>query len=447
MTKEIISIHGTGSLPQYEHDGDDYDRYYLPARAIFRSLADRYQGYNSGMILPGNQLDDTLELMISKLRPSQPTPVYRTSDSNYLLWQDIYHDQAGFCDWIRQFDSNPIVALLPYASSDDYWSVFNLLTNTYQVTTSMDQITGQDWLQRDCFAHKGAYFNWSDTNQTPLGQLDFLSRPDGRVAVGAQELVDVLQARKLQKPNQPVVLKQIYGGGGYGIDFFDSPLSAVETILAGDYQIETNPYLTDQPHPILVQDKINLKTDDFGEIGLSVQFEGNTIRQLTRTLSDSHGHWHGNILLTPNHLKDVGINQNQYHQALRMSQKLLKRIKPHGKGGIDYVISQSGEVMFMEVNGGRTTGAEEAVVLSRMLSTSNGIIGIRKFSVDPDRELTTQDIDERCLRLGIGMTAIDQSYGILPFICIGDHLSVLVHAPNIHYMNQWIERLAADVCT
>ncbi|MDH5532808.1 MAG: hypothetical protein OEX81_00075 [Candidatus Pacebacteria bacterium] len=458
MPNNEILIHGTGSLSQYEGDGDDYDRYYLPARAIIRALADRRQGLESHIILPGTQLDETVNFLNDTLSPNDTNlpslgeSAYRTPDEQYLMWQEVEENIEQFILWLVENNlQHALLGLLPYASSEDYWSVYETLVERgFNIRTNMDRLDDAAWLENSCFAHKGAYFEWINNSirQEDLTNYEDINRPTGYVACSPSEATLALNRLRAKLGDGPVLFKPIYGGGGYGIKYFNSILEAQEALDNSTYQFEYNTYDESQLHPILIQEAINIQYDDMGEVGISVQFNGKNIIGLTRTLGDGSGHWSGNLLINSENSQAAGISHNMFSLAETMTRQLLSEISPDGRGGIDFLVSNnngSSELHFIELNGGRTTGAEEAVQFERIVQSNNGVTGLHKYSIDPNSDLTIHDIAE-LLRTNGNLFSFDENdnpvFGLLPIICIGDHLTVVGYARNHQELHQAFQLLS-----
>ena len=389
--KEKSIIHGTGSLAQYEFDGDDYDRYYLAMRAIVRQLADLSLNKDSYAVVPKN-LDSGIDFLrqIYSLENFSKERIFETDDTQYLLWQNVmlrHFDE--FIDWIELhgIDSNEI-GLYPYASAPDYWEVYDSLQrHGLSIITNMDRISEDEIKDPSHFVHKGTYYRWvgrRETNKAESG-FSFLSKPQGIVAETYDELLLALKEmeKKLQG-NKPILFKQIFAGGGYGIDFFNSISEARRQLTSGKYKLEQHPYDDLSFHPVLVQEAIDIVHDNSGELGISVQYDGRNIIGITRTLSDGKGHWTGNILIDTQS-DDTFITKSDIRTAKRMSQKLLHVIRPKGRGGIDLLVANgdSGRMVnFIEVNGGRTTGAEEAVRFKESLGQVKGVVGLYKYEIN-----------------------------------------------------------------
>lgn len=448
LNKNEISLHGAGSLPQYEFDGDDYDRYYLPARGILRAIADQRQGKQSHLILPGSFLDETVEFLDNQLNISADKDnklsdrIFKTPDQKYLLWEDVLNNLPELLFWLQQAGlEHMLISLLPYASSADYWQVYDRLSELgFEVSSNMDRLGGEQLIQDNCFAHKGAYFEWiyNPKSIEQMARFPEITRPSGYIARNGAEAIEALNLLEQQNANQAIIFKQIYAGGGYGIDFFDSIKDAQQAIESSSYSFEAHPYVENANHPILIQEKINIVRDEMGEVGISVQFEGKNILGLTRTLADNHGHWSGNLLIDAQNSQAAGIPPELLANAKAMSQVLLNEIGPQGKGGIDFVISEiegNLELNFMEVNGGRTTGAEEAVQFSRILGEENkGVVGLHKYSIDKNLNLTINDVAEliaaKNLLFSFDQNTGEPQFGLLPIACIGDHLTLVGYGEN-----------------
>lgn len=457
--RETSIIHGTGSLAQYEFDGDDFDRYYLAMRAIVRLIADLQAGTDAYAVMPGNVLDPSIDFLNGIYQPTNfhEDRIFRTDDSEYLLWQNLVtRHMPDFFAWMKEqnIDVNE-VGLFPYASAPDYWSVFNQLKeNGVSVFSNMDKIGKKEIYNPSHFVHKGAYYKWMGRSKTEKNARKFawLEKPEGLVVENHEELIKaLLEMQKKLKGDKPVVLKQIFAGGGYGITFFKSISAAKEAVLTGKYEFDEHPYDEDSLHPVVVQEAVNIIEDEHGEVGVSVQFDGQKIVGITRTLSDGKGHWTGNVMidkkrppapLTKNHIQDV----------VKTSQKLLKTIKPKGRGGIDLLlVEEDGErkVTFIEVNGARTTGAEEAVKFEQSLGRrNNGVVGLYKYTIDENKGLTVEAVYEilKRERISFGVQSSGKAkYGVLPIICIGDHLTVTGYARNHKQLLGFFRRLESKI--
>jgi hypothetical protein len=385
---------------------------------------------DSGAVMPGNQLDSMIQFLNS-IFPEHPH-IYRTPDGKYLLWEDVANNMGNFLRWLGETGiSRDVFGLFPYASSQDFWAVFDELARQgYRVKTDMDRFENQDWLSPHCPAHKGAFYPWVNGAVTieDVAVYQSIQKPRGLVAENSDELCTALNELQIEIGNSPVVLKQIFGGGGYGISFFHTIEDAYQAVVSGGYTFEPHPYDPDRNQPVLVQEGVNIQTDELGEVGVSVQFNGQDITAVTRTLADA-GHWQGNILLDSRSLQGAGINRQQFNRVLDMASNLLSTLELRGRGGIDFVIEDDTlQPCFLEINAGRTTGAHEAMSFRDIIGPENGVVGLHKYTIDPTHNLTVADVADRLWSNG-DLFNFNQpaqfSHGLLPAICVGDHLTVL----------------------
>lgn len=446
---ERLIVHGTGSAPQYEFDGDDYDAQYLGARGTFRAITSWVRGCEDRCVVPGEQVNDTIDYLVSNLLdnniPDYRSRFFSTSGQQYLLWQDLLQDWDGFMDWLDVQSNSAELALLPYMSTPDYWQVFERLTaNGYTVGSNMDRVNPEDWLNRSNFAHKGAYFDWYINGhlQSQPQRYDYMPRPRGYVVTQTSDAKDVINTYFSQSA---MVVKPIYGGGGFGIEFFDDNNTAADFFDTTVFEV--NPFNPELTHPLLIQERVNILQDDWGEVGLSVQFQGQTIRAITRTFCDGAGHWTGNVLLTSDNCQKYGLTRREYQQVVKQTTRLLADIKPTGVGGIDFAkyidpLTQNECVGMIELNGGRTTGAEEAIHFAKTIGPDR-VVGLRKYNLDPERNLSIFDIDERLRSKCINYSHINRQ-GVLPFACYGDHLSVVIAAQDSAQLVHFIEEVGNE---
>lgn len=442
--KESAIIHATGSLAQYEFDGDDFDRYYLAMRAVIRLLSDLQSGKDAYAVVPGRVLDTSIDFLEGIYKPDNfhEGRIFRTDDSEYLLWQNLVSQHMPeLVDWINdQNISMNRIGLFPYASAPDYWNVFNhLREKNIDVFSNMDKIGDREIMNPSHFVHKGAYYRWMNRPETAENEkrFKFLDKPEGLIAEDNEQLIRALLAMQTKLGgDKAVVLKQIFAGGGYGITFFNSITEVKNAVFTGKYNFDEHPYDEESLHPVLMQEAVNIIEDEHGEVGISVQFNGQEIVGVTRTLSDGKGHWTGNVIIDsknpPNPLKRKHISD-----VIRTSQRLLKTIKPEGRGGIDLLLVDDGKdrkVTFIEINGARTTGAEEAVKFDQSIDKRNkGVVGLYKYTIDKNIGLSIEAVYEILKREGIAFTMESNGqaqYGVLPIICIGDHLTVTGYGRN-----------------
>ncbi len=328
--QQIILSHS--SIREYENDGDDQDRYYLPWRVSAEAAARVNMGQKVLTILPRyQQFEESLTLLETELLGGRRLGRIYTSDTSYLMDEDIARELGE--DLKSRVNSGTVIH--PYQATDE----FQVWARPLQERGAQVFGDEKDRTDRFWWGQKGAYHRWIDDLSTPsLSEKLKIPVPRGFIAKNSEEAHEASE----MLGTKAVVLKPIYGAGGFRIGFCET----VEDIDKYEWPVDQ---ITGQPMPVAVQEKVEIAHDELGEKTFSLQFNGESVfGSLTRQIvHDSE--WSGNI-------SPSGVSSDFEKLCTKYAAILLGKISPKGSGGIDFA-DFNGRPIILEVNGGRPTGA------------------------------------------------------------------------------------------
>lgn len=330
IEKERIITHS--SIKEYENDGDDQDRYYLPWRAAVEVAARMKLGEQVRLIIPRHEeFEEYIELLEQELLQGRKIARMYTSDKNYLMDEDI---KLELLDELNRICGKNMI-IHPYQATDEFYAWASVLQErgTVQIFSDKKERKNPFW-----WGHKGAYHRWiNDLLTHSLSERYHLPFPRGFIACSRQELEKAVSLLE----TTGVVLKPIFGAGGFQIGF----CSNIDDILSYEWPIDP---LTNKEMPIAVQEKLKISRDDSGERLFSMQFNKlKLFGRLTRQRMDST-EWCGNEI-------PAGVPTQFEEECYKYTRKLINLVKPKGSGGIDFA-DVNGRPVILEVNGGRPTG-------------------------------------------------------------------------------------------
>lgn len=337
--RNIIIAHS--SLAEYEFDGDDLDKYYLPARGLAEAPAFSRRGQRSTVIVPQSdqirQLADFYRHTI--LDKGSVLDLIETPDSQYLMDRDIFESEEVMRE-ILQINRSGMTEIYPYAITDEFMQWAKILIDDGSVVVG----DKKRYLDPKWWGHKGGLHRWiSSLDQPSFAEESGLPVAEGYVARNQEE---ILQACNLLGTHG-VMLKPYILSGGFDMQACRSK-EDVES-----YRIPLMPTSMGGPQelmPVAVEELLDIDVDSNGENVYSMQFTGNKVLgKLTRQLVHGGTHWIGNQ-------EPSGATGGFEREAEIIVRRFLSYAKPNGPGGVD-IASVRGKPVVLEINGGRPTGA------------------------------------------------------------------------------------------
>ena len=378
MTKEIIA---QGSIPEFEHDGDDIDRYYMPTRALGFGVNRK----DCMVVLPETpetvQYYDQLSTIVGQLEMSLPQAAM-IPDTNYFL--DIAIMQHRETLQRHLVKEEPYV-VRPYANSThlrSWMSVFQ--QEGYNIETRMPERVYFDNLKHP--QHRGGWARWVDSPE----ELSFpekydIAYPIAYIGLGRHQVKEAYE-RVIDKAGNPnVYFKPVFSAGGFTISKVDS----VEQVVACFDQLETEGglHLFGREMPIEMQAEVQ------NVIGFaSIQYNNDGLTTpggVSIQIVDGYG-WGGNEFNTEMTRRVEDKTSGIYTRFITGYRQEVG-VDKVGFGGLDIPIISVGadlDVCVLEHNGARVVGADPGIHLAQSLDVSDRPFLVRKTS-DPNSDLHT----------------------------------------------------------
>jgi len=380
ITTERLFSHS--SIKEYENDGDDQDRYYLPWRVAAEVAARQKMGQKVSIILPKHsEFEEYLELLESELLDGGRINRLYTPDNSYLMDEDI---KTNLLSELLDLTHQKTI-LHPYKATDEFYSWAKVLQSLKGVRVYADRANPND---RFWWGHKGAYHRWIDDLSTPSFAENFdLTVPKGFIAKDKAEVF-----RAISIIGKKVVLKPILGAGGFRIGFCETK----EDVDCYEWPIDA---LAGDPMPVAVQEKLDIEKDSLGERVFSLQFADGRVYGLLTRQKVSNTEWCGNII-------PAGVSESFELSCQNQADQLLSCIKPTGDGGIDFA-DVRGIPVILEVNGGRPTGAHIPKRFKEAFAPNSAHFVFEKVDINGDHAFDVWDkLSSNKLNLSADQTGV-----------------------------------------
>lgn len=364
------NIFAQGSIAEYRNDGDDLDRYYLPAR----SLAFRDRHRSALFLLPDISRIHTYEEQLQQIRHElglatavESRPIY-VPDTDYLLDVALLAHQNEIA---RELPSGHSYIVYPYAVTHDTQNwIAALRERGHTITASMPVRTYYEDLYD--LSHRGGWSRHvSMPDQPSFPEITGIPYPTAFMGMGEEEAVEAYKLVVAATQNPEVFFKPVFSAGGFTLKKVASPQEVREHYVHLKEQGALD--ILDQETPIEMQAAIPSER----QAGFySLQFHGKMIitpKTLTEQLM-SGVNWAGNIF-------NNGVQPRLAHQANEIFNRFVRGYELRtGKafdmsGGMDFggVIDDEGSIdlRLIEVNGNRITGADPAIALQQGLQVES----------------------------------------------------------------------------
>ena len=333
---QIIIAHS--SLAEYEFDGDDGDRYYLPARGLADAPAFIKDGRTPVVIVPSYQpIRDLAHFYERTLNGGKQFDIVETDDNHYLMDRDIATSDTILAD-LNKRNGNEVIELYPYGVTDEFLSWAQPLIDKGAVLVG----DKKRYLDTRWWGHKGGLHRWVDNLHCPsFAEKSGMIVADGFVARNKDEMLEACDLLGTHN----VMLKPYILSGGFDMKACSTPEDVA------DYKIPLMPGgKKGEEMPVAVEKLLDIDKDQHGELAYSLQFTGTRlVGKLTRQLVHGVTHWVGNQI-------PAETSDEFEKEAIDMVQNFLSKGAPQGPGGVD-IVSVKGKPVIMEINGGRPTGA------------------------------------------------------------------------------------------
>ena len=344
--KKIIS---QGSLREFQNDGDDFDRYYLPARGLILPGETHLLPENCLLKIYSQQLK-----IIKKDLLLPPNNVLEIPDTDYLLDLAIFQNLSLLKDCL---DSSQKYVVYPYAVTEEtlQW-IKQLQKDGFQIEPAFPKKVYFEKLRHP--AHRGGWGRWVNEPDVPSFPEKYgLPYPVSWIGRDLNEVIECYQRVCEQTNGASAYLKPIFSAGGFTLAEIRS-----EKELKKHYQklMEQGALFFDANlSPVEIQQTIE-PIEGFYSFQYGINGGILTPRSISQQIMKDN-QWQGNSF-------------NHFKRELTVLQPIIKNFligykningENFGWGGVDLAQTDSGFVI-LEHNGLRITGAHPAISLAQM---------------------------------------------------------------------------------
>lgn len=365
-----------GSIPEFEHDGDEMDRYYLPGRGLVLSGSRHLLPDHQMMIDYAHQFNNILSQL-----GLMPRNVGFIPDSHYLLDEAILENLQIMK---RDLSSPGDYLVYPYAVTENLLRWCGELKNLGLSIESMfpKKIYFEDL---DHPSHRGGWGRWVDEPE----RLSFpeeanLPYPTSWIGRNLEEIVEAYY-RVCQETKTPsAVIKPIFSAGGFTLKIVNNEEDLRKYYQKLNYERALD--LFNEKIPIEVQSFVPDITAFY-----SLQYlkgilitPGKVCQQIIKETS-----WQGNLfnLHTWNH------NSYQIEMVLEQASEIWQNFSQfypdieNEWGGLDLALTSEGRLIILEHNGQRITGAIPAIAAASQLGVKDSPFATLKSPANPACDL------------------------------------------------------------
>lgn len=376
MSERIKNIIVQGSIPEFENDGDDLDRIYLPVRGVQTATSFAGDNLNRPLVV----LPDTSEVKVFVSQTEQIFKEIGLRSSKSILVPDTSYflDLAleANLELLRdRLNVNNIHYLWQYANThvSDGW-VGRLREEGFQINNALPK---RGYLPHQTRSSWGRQIIKPDELSFP--ERWGISYPISYIAKGEEQLLEAFERITSLTGRENVWLKLSASAGGFGVmevrsknealGFYKVAQENGSLFLFGDTRLEMD---------IEVQENIE------GLVGFgSYQYNGETLETpggISIQVLDGKN-WAGN--------KFNVLNGYLSKRAIEIHERFSKgMISEHpedffGWGGIDLGIinnRDTPDLIVVENNWGRITGAHPGIYFARALGVSDRPFMVRKLN-------------------------------------------------------------------
>ncbi len=375
--EKVLIAHS--SLAEYEFDGDDLDRYYLPARGMADAPAEIKRGRLPFVIVPRKREIRELAFFYQyTLLNGAGIELVETKDRQYLMDKDIA-DDPDILEELLSISREGRLELYPYGVTDEFllWAS-PLVNGGVRMVGDKKEYFDPMW-----WGHKGGLHRWIENLERPsFAEIAGLHVAEGYIARDKDQIV---HACKLLGSYR-VMLKPYILSGGFEMKRCENLDDVLSYVLP---KMPKNISLSEEEMPIAVECLLDIDEDSFGELAYSSQFIGpKVIGKLTRQIVHGGKHWAGNYVPS-------GATSQFERKAAYGVRKFLSFARPEGPGGVD-IASVDGEPVILEINGGRPTGAHNPKQFKEAFSPCSPVA---IFEKEDRAELISLDVNAAWERL------------------------------------------------
>ena len=369
MERKIIS---QSSLREFAHDGDDLDKYYLPARGLILPGDIHLLPENDLLINYKNQLNGIL----SSINLPQRKTIF-IPDSDYLL-------DLAILQHISLLKNNlnweNVYSVYPYATTEETLQWINKLQNEkFNIYPAIPKKTYFEDLYHP--AHRGGWGRWvKQPDIASFAEENNLPYPTSWIGQGLDQVIEAYQRVCQDSKQTEAFFKPIFSAGGFTL----AKISSKEELIQHYEKLKEQSALNFDGQEIPVEVQVFLPN-----IEELYSFQYTNDRLLTpRGLSKQiikNNQWQGNYFngfSIPEAIITIWEKfKNGYQTYLDNSN--------FGWGGVDLAKTHNNQWTILEHNGLRITGAHPAISLAQQLEVIEQPFMTLKSPGDVNSDLIT----------------------------------------------------------
>ncbi|MCX7955842.1 MAG: hypothetical protein N2593_01895 [Patescibacteria group bacterium] len=373
MKKETIVSHG--SLKEFMNDGDDKDKYYLPAREL-ALLGDHHFVPNHPDVLRyAEQLNFILQNGILQPRNIHPIP-----DTNYLLDLAILQNLSLVKKILRR---NKHYTVYPYAVTQETLSwIEELRKRGFFIDPAFPEKKYFDNLRHP--SHRGGWGRWIENPETPsFAENHNIPYPVSWIGCGLKQIIEAYQRVVESTENEKAFFKPIFSAGGFTL----AQISSVEELMAHYEKLIRLGALSlfNQEIPVEIQAYIEdikgLFSFQYNENGKLITPNGFSEQII------ENNQWQGNLFNVTNIPPEIRQQLSDIWRNFAVGYRTWER-QNFGWGGLDLALTPNGLIV-LEHNGLRTTGAHSPIHLAEQLGVINNSFATLKSPGEVKCDLKT----------------------------------------------------------
>lgn len=342
-----------GSLREFENDGDNLDRYYLPGRELIIPGELYLIPDNAQLRTYNNKLNEILLSLGLRERRTVIIP-----DSDYLLDLAIAQNLSLLK---KHLDLAQSYRVYPYAVTAETMSwIIMLKDQGYRIEPAFPQRKYFDDLSHP--SHRGGWGRWvGEPERESFPERFNIPYPISWIGQGLGQVIEAYERVVNQSGTQDAFFKPIFSAGGFTL----AKISSLDDLRARYSTLKSQGALDfdGQEIPVEIQSFVH---DIQGLYSLQYQENGELItpRGFSKQVVENN-QWQGNVF--NGEMPDT--------ELMQIWQNFKRGYRQYGSnfgwGGIDLVKTETGRWLILEHNGLRITGAHPAIFLARELGVIN----------------------------------------------------------------------------
>lgn len=430
QNKSDYKLYVHGSIPEYQFDGDDKDKKYLPARAAIYAV----NSPETMVFLPDSEevkdfIDDFKQVIYDVFSSSSVPMNFEYIDQEpetYLLDVAINQSFRDYQERIKDWAGDEKVNVEPYSNTYDLrkW-VSKMDRSDLDISINIPERVYFDDL--DSVQHRGGWSRDINTpNEPSLPEKFGIKYPISYKINNREDAIKAFEAISNETGKADAFFKPVFSSGGYTIKRIES----VEDIDAAYKNMENNNLdtLFDRRMPIEIQQTLDIEEQ------YSFQYQNGEVitpNLLSQQLGEIK--WEGNVFNTFGN--GLLAQTGELIRNIERMSKETDEFFEFGIGGFDLAES-NGELFVIEHNGGRPTGAFPAIHAANLFGVAHKPFLMRK-ALDIDAPL--KDVWAKLKESGLAYNQNTKS-GIFPISWLEGSRQLFIVGENADELDERFEQ-------